>query len=645
MNEFINVVDTWVNILGNIDDNLYNDVISKNDQFSSIIELSNFGYTTGPFCKFPINLTEIIFQVPAAIEVPYFLEYYIGSLVDVDKDTVLIEKLKNFIMSGGGKKIGNMGYYIFADIHDINNYLSDKDKALFKEHYNSFLTGTYPSINGEILKLYDEVKKIVIDGKISKKDAYDSYLNPNSKEKNDITKGIFFNGTLKKYLKKTNIIVFSQNTFKNVTNPSPTYISLKSNNTNTNKKAINDRYFKQFFDNLYGQLVAKQTESVKKEEEDKKLSGDEDILTQTYYSFKNINDKWLCNPIKQYVLDEGGYPFNNKGKNLIDSFAFVDRAMNPIGDTVINPEILLDLFNDTNVSIFSVLSQLLSMNGFEFFPLQNFMMGDNDSWNDSFKISTSVEAESRSAYVCMYIGGSSSYPSNITNGFQNDGIDDISTTTAKDFNSNCPPIPEYDNQYERNKNDFPWRQVRAFRVKFGQQNQSMFSDMKIESKEYPETNESIQILARLAGDEGKNAPIPKGQNLYNLYENRAYRATVTGLGNAMIQPTQYFQLDNVPLYNGAYLILSVEHDITANKMTTSFTGTKILRYPIPRVTNPAAAMGFEGGASDATDPDSNVTPSVGNAIQGAGNQVTAASNATNVADMAKYNSMYNIKII
>jgi hypothetical protein len=93
------------------------------------------------------------------------------------------------------------------------------------------------------------------------------------------------------------------------------------------------------------------------------------------------------------------------------------------------------------------------------------------------------------------------------------------------------------------------------------------------------------------GDNKENAPIPKGQNLYNIYENRSYSATITGLGNAMIQPTHYFQLENVPLFNGAYIILDVEHDISPNKMTTTFTGTKILRFPIPRVKDPAVIFG------------------------------------------------------
>ena len=37
------------------------------------------------------------------------------------------------------------------------------------------------------------------------------------------------------------------------------------------------------------------------------------------------------------------------------------------------------------------------------------------------------------------------------------------------------------------------------------------------------------------------------------------------LGNATIQPTQYFQLENIPLFNGAYVILNVEHKITQIK--------------------------------------------------------------------------------
>ncbi|GAG29122.1 unnamed protein product, partial [marine sediment metagenome] len=205
-------------------------------------------------------------------------------------------------------------------------------------------------------------------------------------------------------------------------------------------------------------------------------------------------------------------------------------------------------------------------------------------------------------FVCMYLGGASSYPSGGNNEFEDDGIISLDEEGLPDFNtSDCETDETVDNQKNENKN-FPYSRVKAFKVKFGEQNQSMFKDVQVDSKEYPETNESIQILSQISGDGQDQAPIPKGQNLYNLYENRSYKATITGLGNVMIQPTQYFQLENVPLFNGAYVILEVIHTIQPNKMVTSFSGTKLLKYPIPRVTQPATFFGFTGGASNEGSP-------------------------------------------
>ena len=329
------------------------------------------------------------------------------------------------------------------------------------------------------------------------------------------------------------------------------------------------------------------------------------------------------------------------GNKLIDSFVFVDRAMNPIGDTIINPKILTDMLEDQDISKYSLLSQLLSLNGVEFFPLQNFMKFEKPmEWQESFIIDPIGSSIQSPAFVCMYIGGGSSYPSGIQafGQFKDDGITDL-LSGIPDFKSSgdCNINTDDDKQVKTNdlkpnNSKFPFKQVRAFRVRFGEQNQSMFTNIKIESKEYPDTNESIQILSRLAGDNKLQAPTPKGQNLYNLYENRAYRATVTGLGNAMIQPTQYFQVENVPLYNGAYLVLSVEHNIEPNKMTTTFSGTKILKYPIPRVLQPSAIMGYEGGSTDDTNPS-----------ESSANGVVVGASAGGETE-TQYNSMYVFKI-
>lgn len=619
-NNFVNLHEVWYRELGKNDIYLYDKVINDSSNLSAILILSNFGFTLSAFNLYPKYLNTAIFQTPAAVEVPVYVALYIGSLVGVNNNITLLNELNNYFISGSGYNLTSKGFYIFADIFDINNYLSNNDKAYYKNLYDNWYSdGGYNNIRETFKKLYDEVNSNPsnITNSNFKRNTYENLLMPQYAKVLDNKKN-YYNNILAPLLERKNIIIYSQNTFKrNITNNNTVFQPLEIVNNDGNKKMKNDRFFVNFFNKLI-EILTKKNEEDDEENEYNNTIGDEDITTQLYYSFKNINDKWLSNPNKNFGNSDG-YPSNRNGRRLIDSFAFIDRAMNPIGDTIINPEILLDLFEDTDVSVFGVISQLLSRNGFEFFPLQNFMTHSRESWGDSFKIDASGLVTKRDAFVCMYIGGTSSYPSNISkNGFVNDGIIDITTTNAIDFNdetNNCNSNFERDRQVEKNV-DFPYQQVRAFRVKFGEQNQSMFKDIKIDSKEFPETNESLQILSRLAGDQKESKPVPKGQNLYNLYENRAYSATITGLGNAMIQPTQYFQLDNVPLFNGAYLILSVEHDITANKMSTTFSGTKILKYPIPRVMNPAAVIGFDIGSSDITDwnaqPDSTPTTDNGN---------------------------------
>jgi len=58
------------------------------------------------------------------------------------------------------------------------------------------------------------------------------------------------------------------------------------------------------------------------------------------------------------------------------------------------------------------------------------------------------------------------------------------------------------------------------------------------------------------------------------------------LGDAMIQPMMYFQLNNIPMFHGAYLVTKVKHSIVPNHMTTTFTGTrvKINKTPLVDVT-------------------------------------------------------------
>jgi hypothetical protein len=140
--------------------------------------------------------------------------------------------------------------------------------------------------------------------------------------------------------------------------------------------------------------------------------------------------------------------------------------------------------------------------------------------------------------------------------------------------------------------------VKGFTVSFAKQNQTMFTSIDLNTNEHKETNESLAILSEIAQDQSASSPVPKGQNLYSTYEQRSYNCNVQGYGNVMIQPTQYFILENVPMFNGAYLILKVEHSVTPNKMTTGFMGVRIRSNPNPLVTDFSTSAGLNAGDSD-----------------------------------------------
>jgi hypothetical protein len=53
------------------------------------------------------------------------------------------------------------------------------------------------------------------------------------------------------------------------------------------------------------------------------------------------------------------------------------------------------------------------------------------------------------------------------------------------------------------------------------------------------------------------------------------------MGCMYITPLMYFQLNNIPMFKGAYIIINVEHKITPNDFTTTFTGVRVSKYKVP----------------------------------------------------------------
>ena len=56
------------------------------------------------------------------------------------------------------------------------------------------------------------------------------------------------------------------------------------------------------------------------------------------------------------------------------------------------------------------------------------------------------------------------------------------------------------------------------------------------------------------------------------------------LGCAQIQPLMYFQLLNIPMWRGTYMIYKVTHTMAPGTMTTKFVGMKMSRRQAPYAT-------------------------------------------------------------
>jgi hypothetical protein len=87
--------------------------------------------------------------------------------------------------------------------------------------------------------------------------------------------------------------------------------------------------------------------------------------------------------------------------------------------------------------------------------------------------------------------------------------------------------------------------------------------------------------------------ISVGTDLLRLFKTRSYTCKVDSLGCMNIQPLMYFDLQNVPFFNGAYLITSVSHNITPNHMTTNFEGVRQSKFISPPTTEITADLDID----------------------------------------------------
>ena len=202
----------------------------------------------------------------------------------------------------------------------------------------------------------------------------------------------------------------------------------------------------------------------------------------------------------------------------------------------------------------------------------------NEFANSLFGVFTNVDyRNSSSKMVCMYGGKPSNHleiNKNVDYRYRNDSFD---ITKSADN-----PIVE---QMKDKEDHALSNKVVGFNVDIGPQNQGVFSNFSVSQEQGLATAEAIRQLNEMANLGGNRAASTQSNSLFNVYKNRSYTCTVEMMGNAMIQPTMYFNLRYVPMFSGPYMITGVDHSISQGSFQTRFTGVRQPVANLPLVDN------------------------------------------------------------
>jgi len=306
---------------------------------------------------------------------------------------------------------------------------------------------------------------------------------------------------------------------------------------------------------------------------------------ELYEVFKALNDKWVA----------GG---DFKDKTLFEDILFLDRASRNIGETI-----LIDIFdlknflNETSLnermSVFTFIASILQRNNFtvmnlpayvNFYNVQEVSKNAQPQPEGSLEFAnrlwgTFLDVDYRNSapkMICFYVGKPSEYleMTNTDFRYRSDGFD----------MKKASELPLLEDQ--KNKTDWGVsNKCVGFNVEIGTRNQNIFYGFSVNQDPGKATSESFNILVNMVDQATGRNTATQNVSLFNLYKTRSYACTVQSLGNALIQPTMYFQLQHVPMFNGPYFITEVSHSIQPGSFNTNFTGVRQAIFDLPSIDN------------------------------------------------------------
>ena len=299
-----------------------------------------------------------------------------------------------------------------------------------------------------------------------------------------------------------------------------------------------------------------------------------------YETFKAINDKWIS-----------GSDYTSR--TLFEDIIFLDRGNRNIGDLF-----YVDIFDlkkifsgsKTNLKtpVFNFIGGILVKNNFNVLPMPSYVnfygaLSANDDIDKVIGTATEIANDVWGNYsdvdyrksgpklVCIYSGRGSTTPSGPKDfRYGDDAIDMLKPSK----------IPFLEDQ--TSKKD--WSQSNkcvSFLVDAGIRNQAIFYGIQVDQNSGTATLESLIQQEALRNSASNRGVATQSVSLFNLYKNLSYKSTINCMGNALIQPTMYFNLEHVPMFGGPYFITEVSHNITPGSFETTFTGVRQSIYSPP----------------------------------------------------------------
>jgi hypothetical protein len=200
--------------------------------------------------------------------------------------------------------------------------------------------------------------------------------------------------------------------------------------------------------------------------------------------------------------------------------------------------------------------------------IQNSTEIANDVWGNYSDVDY---RKSGPKLVCIYSGRGSTTPSGPKDfRYGDDAIDMLKPSK----------IPFLEDQ--AGKKD--WSQSNkcvSFLVDAGIRNQAIFYGIQVDQNSGTATLESLVQQEALRNNVSNREVTTQSVSLFNLYKNLSYKSTINCMGNALIQPTMYFNLEHVPMFGGPYFITEVSHNIAPGSFETTFTGVRQSIYSPP----------------------------------------------------------------